>query len=195
MSIPYTVSVQVVLKKDQKRTESKKNPLIGGKGPNGNPINKATFDGETLSIISTIFKDKASGKFSEKSASLVIKVAKGEKSRSVGMININLADYIQIGDQVANVEKQKMPIEKCPDKDSYMEISVKSTLINMATGSDNISEMSGFDNMSCDSGLESVANFNNIDLDSKPKVVQEEQKGSEPLKDANLDQMESSNLP
>ena len=68
--------------------------MIGGKGPNGSSVNKATFDGETLSMISTVFRDKAGGKFSEKTASLVIKVAKGEKSRSVGMININLADYI-----------------------------------------------------------------------------------------------------
>jgi len=30
MSIPYTVSAQVILKKDQKRVESKRNPLIGG---------------------------------------------------------------------------------------------------------------------------------------------------------------------
>ena len=128
-------------------------------------------------MISTVFRDKASGKFSEKSASLVIKVAKGEKSRSVGMININLADYIQIGDQVANSQKKKLPIEKCPDKDSYMEFSVKSTLINITTGSDNISEMSGFDNMSHDSVPESEANFNDIDLESK--VDQEEQKGHE----------------
>ena len=58
MSIPYTVSVCVVLKKDQKRTESKKNPLIGGKGPNGSSVNKASFDGETLSMISTVSRDK-----------------------------------------------------------------------------------------------------------------------------------------
>jgi len=53
-----------------------------------------------------------------------------------------------------------------------MEFSVKSTLINITTGSDNISEMSGFDNISHDSVPESEANFNDIDLESK--VDQEE---------------------
>ena len=35
MIIPYTVSVQAVLKKDNKRITSKKKPILGGKGPNG----------------------------------------------------------------------------------------------------------------------------------------------------------------
>ena len=49
MEIPYTVSLQVIWKKDQKRVETKLNPLIGGK-----QVNVASFDGEKLSMISTI---------------------------------------------------------------------------------------------------------------------------------------------
>lgn len=94
MSIPYTVSVQVLLKKDQKRVESKKNPLLGGKQASGESVTTTTFDGEKLSMISTIFKDKNKSGFTEKTASIVIKITKGDKARSVGMINLNLANYI-----------------------------------------------------------------------------------------------------
>lgn len=44
-------------------------------------------------MISTIFKDKTKG-FTEKSASIVVKITKADKARSVGMINLNLANYI-----------------------------------------------------------------------------------------------------
>lgn len=55
-----------------------------------------------------------------------------------------------------------MPIDKCPDKDAYLEISVKSTFINQASGSDTMSMMSGMDNMSCDSGPDTEFNFGDM---------------------------------
>ena len=89
MSIPYTVSVQAVWRKDQKRVESKGNPLIGGK-----QVTKTSFHGEVLSMISTIQKDKQKGNLSEKMSQVVIKITKGDKSRSFGLIDINLAEYV-----------------------------------------------------------------------------------------------------
>ena len=56
---------------------------------------------------------------------MVIKIQKGEKSRSVGLVNINLASYLSEG-----VQRIKLPIEKCPDKDASLEFDIKSTLIN-----------------------------------------------------------------
>lgn len=69
MEIPYSVTAQIILKKDQKRVESKSNPILGA------GESTAKFGGEKLSLISTILRDKNSGgKFSEKTASIVIKI-------------------------------------------------------------------------------------------------------------------------
>jgi len=55
----------------------------------------------------------------------VIKISKNEKSRSVGMVNLNLAEFID-----NDKGKVKMSLEKCPDKDSYIEFQIMSKLIN-----------------------------------------------------------------
>ena len=52
MAIPYEVTVQVVWKKDQKRLESKVNPILG------KDSKSAQFEGEKLSMISSLYKDK-----------------------------------------------------------------------------------------------------------------------------------------
>lgn len=52
-----------------------------------------------------------------------------------------------------------MPIEKCPDKNAYLEIMMKTTLINVSSGSDAMSALSGLDGMSMDSGPDSEFNF------------------------------------
>ena len=99
MNIPYEVVVQVVWKKgkskyctklnfnlsplfkniDQKRLESKSSPSLGANGSTA-----CNFDGEIMSMISSVMKDKKDGKFTEKTSTLVIKIIKGDKSRSVG---------------------------------------------------------------------------------------------------------------
>lgn len=85
MSVPYTVSVQLVWKKDQKRVETKSNPVIGGKSKDGSKVEIGDFQGEVISLISSLYRDKnATNKFTEKMSALVIKIAKGEKSKSVG---------------------------------------------------------------------------------------------------------------
>lgn len=100
--------------------ESKSNPILGGKNGDA-PINQTTFGGEKLSLISTVLRDKNNGgKFTEKTASVVIKIQKGDKSRSVGMITVNLADYID--EDMSKI--QKLPIEKCPDKDASLEFKI-----------------------------------------------------------------------
>lgn len=87
-----------------------------------------TFGGEKLSLISTVLRDKNNGgKFTEKTASIVIKIQKGDKSRSVGMIQVNLADYID--EDMSKIEK--LPIDKCPDKAASLEFKISCTLISV----------------------------------------------------------------
>ena len=59
-------------------------------------------------------------------------------------------------------KKIKLPIEKCPDKNAYLEIMMKTTLINVASGSDAMSAISGLDGMSMDSGPDSEFNFGDM---------------------------------
>jgi excinuclease UvrABC nuclease subunit len=111
-------------------------------------------------LISTLLRDKNNGgKLTEKTASIVIKIQKGDKSRSVGMINVNLADYID-----ENMSKiQKLPIEKCPDKSASLEFKIKCCLISEIQGSENMSSMSGFNDLDVDSDPETEFRFENID--------------------------------
>ena len=46
-------------------------------------------------MISSLYRDKTStNKFTEKMSAIVVKIAKGDKSKSVGQININLSNFI-----------------------------------------------------------------------------------------------------
>ena len=95
-------------------------------------------------------------------SAIVVKIAKGDKSKSVGQININLSNFID-GESGSMCEQRiKLPIEKCPDKNSYLEIMMKTTLINVSSGSDAMSAISGLDAMSMDSGPDSEFNFGDM---------------------------------
>ena len=78
IKIPYEVTVQIIWKKDNKRLESKANPILGKDG-----VCTCSFQAEKLSMISSLYKDKKGG-FIEKNSQLVIKITKGGKSKSVG---------------------------------------------------------------------------------------------------------------
>ena len=152
ITIPYEVTCQVVWKKDEKRIETKNNPKFGGK------VEQTTFGGEKLSMLSTLIKDKKKGTFAEKTSQLVIKITKGEKTRSIGQCVLNLSNYID----KPKSDKIKMKIEKCPDPEAYMVFSVSSSCINITSGSETMSMMSGVmgaDVMSIDSGPETEFNF------------------------------------
>ena len=68
----------------------------------------------------------------------------------------------------------KLPIEKCPDKGAYLEIMMKTTLINVASGSDAMSALSGLDGMSMDSGPDTEFNFGDMQSRAQKKGQQEE---------------------
>ena len=46
-------------------------------------------------MISSLYKDRNSNSFNDQKSVIVIKIAKGEKSKSVGEVNLNLAKYIE----------------------------------------------------------------------------------------------------
>lgn len=98
----------------------------------------------------------------EKSSQLVVKMQKGEKQYSVGMVSLNLATFL-------GKEKQrvKAPIEKCPDAGATLEFSVSNTLINVTSGSETMSSMQGAQVMSIDSGPDSEFKFTDVDDKAK----------------------------
>ena len=128
--------------------------MIGGNPKDGAVVNKANFNGEKMSMISSIFRD--TNKVSEKMSHIVVKIMKGDKTRSVGQISLNLANYVDCQDES---DKITMTLEKCPDPNGYLEFSICSTLISTGV-SDTMSMMSGFDTMSIDSTPDTNMNFN-----------------------------------
>lgn len=73
------------------------------------------------------------------------------------MLNINLADYIDGNDQM-----NRQQILKCPDKEAYLEFSVKATRIN-DSGGDYMSEMGGLADLDLDSNPDSEYNLKDFE--------------------------------
>lgn len=80
------------------------------------------------------------------------------------MISVNLADYIN--DEIGKI--QKIPIDKCPDKNATLEFRLKGMLISEIQASENMSTMSGFNDLDVDSDPETEFRFENIDKE-EPK--------------------------
>jgi hypothetical protein len=107
-------------------------------------------------MLSTVYKDKQKGEWQERIGNLIVQLKKDEKVKSVGIVKINLVDYIDSADKV-NV-RQSIKLEKCPDDKAIVEFTVKSVLVSSgATGSETMSLVS--DAMSVDSGPESEFDF------------------------------------
>ena len=63
-----------------------------------------------------------------------------------------------------------MSLEKCPDKNASIEFEIKSTLINITSGTESMSMMSGMvgaDMMSNGSGPKTEFQFQDIDQENK----------------------------
>ncbi len=141
-----------------KRQETKKRPKIGG----AELPQLANFEGETLSMLGTIYKNKAQGNFVERNANLIVQICDEKKTKPVGIVKINLGTFIEEQSQPGGTEGskvQKMMLEKCPDKNAFIEFSLQTTLVSAnATGQDNLSQMSEAQSM-YDSGPESEFDF------------------------------------
>ena len=162
MKVPYTVSVQLCWKKDHKRAESKTNPMIGG-AQGARSIDVGEFQDEMLQMISSMYRSPGDeSSYAATISKLTVKVTKGEKQRSVGEVSLNLADFVD-GSGALHGQRLKLPIEKCPDKTAYVEITVTSQMVSGI--GDTMSTMSGLDNLSV--GSEPDSEFNFADLNSR----------------------------
>ena len=133
---PYEkFNVKVVLMKQAKRVESTSNPVCSG----ANPV--ADFKDEKLPMISTIQREKATKKFKDRKGNMIIQIIKDDKTKSVGVLQLNLIDFIdQANAPTKNGSRQSMKLEKCPDPKAYVEFTVRSVLLTANhTGAETIS--------------------------------------------------------
>jgi hypothetical protein len=93
----------------------------------------------------------------------VVTLRKDDKTKNVGVVKINLADYL---DKSQGLVVQKFPLDKCPDKQANIQFTLKSTLLAGGNGSETASMMSC--DIENDSGPESEFNFEDMDKDEKP---------------------------
>ena len=101
-------------------------------------------------------------------------MSKDDKTKSVGIVKINLADYVEDKDNGGlNGERQTLSLEKCPDKTANMQMTLRTTLVSSnAAGSDAISCMIS-DIQSVDSGPESEYNFGDFESSKRPSRIEE----------------------
>ena len=110
--------------------------------------------------MSSISRDRTKNCFNERIGSLVINIKKDDKTKAVGLVKINLAEFVDMpGDTEEtskNGKRQRCLLEKCPDKKANVCFTIKSSLIssNSAETLTTISEA-----IDVDSGPESECNF------------------------------------
>ena len=67
-------------------------------------------------------------------ANIMIKICDEKKSKTVGLVKINLGTFIEQQEAdpsgVMSAKVMKMSLEKCPDKSAVVEFSLKTTLVN-----------------------------------------------------------------
>ncbi len=94
---------------------------------------------------------------------IIVQLRKDDKTKNVGVVKLNLVDYLE----KTSSQRQKILLEKCPDKQASIQFTLKATLINSSGGSETASMMSC--DMSVDSGPESEYNFDDFEKQDKPK--------------------------
>ena len=157
LKVPYDVDVIVLMKRGGKRAESQGKVTIG----KGQSI--ADFKEEKLTAADRVYKDKATKKFQDKYANILVQIKKEGVRKSVGIVKINLIDYIEATEIGAkNIGKrQKLVLDKCPDPQAYIEFTVNSVLLSQgASGSETASIA---ETMTLDSDPESEFDFNDLD--------------------------------
>lgn len=84
-----------------------------------------------MSMIVNVYKDKTTQKLKAIPSQLVVKILKGDKSRSCGLVELDLAQFVHASagtnDASNHFQKTlKSPLEKCPDKDAQFHFTVSS---------------------------------------------------------------------
>lgn len=86
--IPIEATVMVIWKRGAKRIETREKVVISPDNPRGE------FN-ETMSMLATLNKDMAKGKYVEKNTTFTVKVITDTKMKSIGMIKLNLAKFAE----------------------------------------------------------------------------------------------------
>ena len=160
LHVPYEVVVGIVLKRGSKRLESKSDAQVS----KGQPV--ADFKDEKLMVADRVYKDKVKKTFQDRMANIIVQIKKEDKIKSVGILKVNLIDYIEAtSNGVAKMGVvQKLKLEKCPDQNANIQFTVRSVLVSQGTtGSETMSM--GSEAMSVDSGPESEFDFGDFDAD------------------------------
>jgi hypothetical protein len=92
-----------------------------------------------------------------------VQIKKDDQTKSVGIVKLNLIDFIDHSNGATkNSSRQQVPLEKCPDKNAFVEFTIWSVLVSSnASGSETISMAS--EAMSVDSGPESEFDFGDME--------------------------------
>lgn len=95
-----------------------------------------------------------------------MQIKKDEKTKSVGIVKLNLIEFIDGSVNHKMGVRQSLKLEKCPDEHAVVDFTVKSIQVTAAaTGSETMSLVS--DALSVDSGPESEFDFEALE---KPQV-------------------------
>jgi len=107
-----------------------------------------------------------------------VQIKKGEQTKSVGIAKLNLIDFIDHSNAATkNCNRQQVSLEKCPDKNAYVEFTIRSILVTAnASGSETISMAS--EAMSVDSGPESEFDFGDMESGTAKKGRQRGNSGT-----------------
>jgi len=82
-------------------------------------------------MVCSLQKDSATGGYMERQGHLVVQISKDDKSKSVGVCKINMADFVATPENGGkNKVKQKLLMEKCPDKGANIVCTMSTQPIN-----------------------------------------------------------------
>ena len=97
---------------------------------------------------------------------MLVQIKKGEKEKYVGIVKINLVDYIDTSSNGAskNGQRHVLPLDKCADKNAKVAFTIRSVLVSAnVSASETISLASGANSFG--SGLDSNFDFQELESD------------------------------
>eukprot|EP00357_Protocruzia_adherens_P010696 CAMPEP_0114995490 /NCGR_PEP_ID=MMETSP0216-20121206/13760_1 /TAXON_ID=223996 /ORGANISM="Protocruzia adherens, Strain Boccale" /LENGTH=846 /DNA_ID=CAMNT_0002359541 /DNA_START=40 /DNA_END=2580 /DNA_ORIENTATION=+ len=145
-------NLRVVWKRGPKRAETKALSTLD------QTTGEAKF-GETLSMLATIYKDEKKNRYLEKKAQISVQVVTSKQTKTVGLVNFNLADYAGVDSE--NAIKKIFKLEKCVDKNGVIEMAIKVTFLKEMDPNDDTAS--------------AITAISRVSMGSEDEVVQSEQ--------------------
>ena len=63
----------------------------------GQPV--ANFLDEKLTMMTTVYKDKASKKLQDRVGNLIVQIKKGDQVKSIGIVKVNLCEFVDASNE------------------------------------------------------------------------------------------------